>query len=100
MAVGTLASLSLFRKARDVLYSSALGEVADLYKAVDFADPAEAERVLSAVLPELSAEYGQAVSHLAANRYDLLRDVARVPGRYSALVAPPADAGQVLSRVR
>lgn len=92
--------LDVYRDAQTELVRRAIAEIEAFLATVDISDGYSLRAAVEAILPEIVAQYGEAIASLAADRYDLLRDFARVPGAYTATPAAPVPAERVIERSR
>lgn len=89
-----------YRNATSILVSRALRDLEAVWRTFDVTDGVGVRVVLEAVLPDLVATYGSAVATLAAQRFEAMRDAARVPGRFTARPAPPPVPERVNASMR
>lgn len=75
-------------------------DVRSLFGSLDLDNPKRARDVLLAEVPQLTSVYGEQSAVIAADWYDELRHVERVPGRFRARMAPAFPEEYVQDRIK
>ncbi len=93
--VPSRAEVAAFRRTTGHVATVVAADLGRFWDGVDTSSAATARAALDRYVPTLVATYGQAAALVAADFYDTLRDQAKAPGRYTAVMADPAPAEQV-----
>ena len=89
-----------FRAANKRLVGLAERDLLKFWASLDITNAVRARDELTRYLPTLTTLYGEAAAAVAADWYDELRTVQKVPGRFAARVANPFPTEYVEQRVR
>lgn len=89
-----------FRAANRTLSARAERDLLAFWATLDLTKPERARDALLRFIPTLTTLYGQGAATVAADWYDELRAVERIPGRFAATVAAPFATDYVEQRVR
>lgn len=88
------------RQAHAGVWEYASSDVESLFRSLDLGNPKRSRDVLLREVPQLTSVYGEQSSVLAADWYDELRYLERVPGRYRATMADSVPEAFVKKRIR
>jgi len=89
-----------YRTANTALVALASGDLAALWRSLDLSRPTAARNALLEAVPLLTTVHGESAAVIAADWYDEMRALQRIPGRFRARMAPPVPVEVVESRVR
>ena len=95
-----ISSPEWLKGAHSELWEFASRDVEGLFRSVDLRNPKRARDRLLVEVPQLTTAYGEQAALLAADWYDELRYLERVPGRYRARMADPMPEAFVRKRIR
>lgn len=99
MSISPADSLWL-RRGQSAIWGYASNDLNALFRSLDLDDPKRSRDVLLRDVPTLSSAYGEQSAAFAADWYDELRHVERVPGRFRARMAPAFPEEFVQDRIK
>src|SRR5690606_3438951 len=98
--MATPAEVAAYRRSQQNVVTLARAALVEWWRDLDVSDAQAGVAALETFVPELVAAYGDVAAVVAADWSESLRDQARVPGAYRAVLADTAPAGQAQAVAR
>lgn len=97
MAIATMETAAEYREATEILAAAAYRDIQTFWASLDTTDGVAVRVALSGVLPDLVATYGEAVATLAAQRFEIMREIYGPGPGFVAKPAAPAAPERVIA---
>jgi len=94
------ADVETYAQANRDIRTLVLRDLAGFWATLDTQNATDTRDALLEVVPLLVAQYGEMAASVAADFYDLLREQAATPGRYSAVLADAVDVEELRGQIR
>ena len=94
------AEVEQFAQANRDIRTLVLRDLAAFWASLNTQNATATRDALLEVVPLLVAQYGETAASVAADFYDLLREQAAAPGRFSAILGDPVDVEELRGQIR
>lgn len=82
------------------LVEAALADIFSIWSVLDHSNGVATRMALEEVFAEIITVYGSVVATQAADRFEQLRDISQVKGRYKAVLAGEPEKAMILAKLR